>query len=40
MTQPFIDADMIVRFLTGDEPAKQVAARPPFDDDAVVVTVS
>ena len=40
MTQPFIDADMIVRFLTGDEPAKQVVARRPFDDDAVAVTVS
>src|SRR5687767_10097055 len=31
MSVPFVDADVIVRLLTGDDPAKQVAARAFFD---------
>ena len=31
MTQSFIDADVIVRFLTGDDPTKQAASRRLFD---------
>ncbi len=31
MTQPFIDTDVIIRFLTGDDPEKQAAASSLFD---------
>jgi predicted nucleic acid-binding protein len=31
MTQPFIDTDIIIRFLTGDDPAKQAAATTLFE---------
>jgi predicted nucleic acid-binding protein len=31
MTQPFIDTDVIIRFLTGDDPEKQSAASSLFD---------
>ena len=31
MTQPFIDTDVIIRFLTGDEPKKQAAATALFE---------
>ncbi len=31
MTQSFIDADVIIRFLTGDDSTKQAAARRLFD---------
>lgn len=31
MTQPFIDTDVIIRFLTGDDPEKQVAAAALFE---------
>jgi predicted nucleic acid-binding protein len=32
LTYPLLDTDIIVRFLTGDDPAKQRAARALFDD--------
>ena len=31
MTQPFIDTDVIIRFLTGDDPDKQAAATALFE---------
>ena len=31
MTQPFIDTDVIIRFLTGDDPKKQAAATRLFE---------
>ena len=31
MTTPFIDTDVIIRFLTGDDPKKQVAATALFE---------
>ena len=31
MTQPFIDTDVIIRFLTGDDPEKQAAATRLFE---------
>jgi predicted nucleic acid-binding protein len=31
MTQPFIDTDVIIRFLTGDDPEKQAAASALFE---------
>ena len=31
MTQPFIDTDVIIRFLTGDDPEKQAAATALFE---------
>ena len=31
MTIPFIDTDVIIRFLTGDDPAKQAAATALFE---------
>ena len=31
MTQPFIDTDVIIRFLTGDDPDKQAAASSLFE---------
>ncbi|SRR6266567_2622077 len=31
MTQPFIDTDVIIRFLTGDDPGKQAAATALFE---------
>jgi predicted nucleic-acid-binding protein len=31
MTQPFIDTDVIIRFLTGDDQAKQAAASALFE---------
>jgi predicted nucleic acid-binding protein len=31
MTQPFIDTDVIIRFLTGDDPEKQAAATTLFE---------
>lgn len=31
MTQPFIDTDVIIRFFTGDDPAKQAAATALFE---------
>jgi len=31
MTMPFIDTDVIIRFLTGDDPAKQAAASALFE---------
>lgn len=31
MTQPFIDTDVIIRFLTGDDPKKQTAAAALFE---------
>jgi predicted nucleic acid-binding protein len=31
MTQPFIDTDVIIRFLTGDDLKKQAAATAPFE---------
>ena len=31
MTQPFIDTDVIIRFLTGDDPVKQAAATALFE---------
>jgi uncharacterized protein len=31
MTQPFIDTDVIIRFLTGDDPDKQAAATVLFE---------
>ena len=31
MTQPFIDTDVIIRFLTGDDPVKQAAASALFE---------
>ncbi len=31
MTQPFIDTDVIIRFLTGDDPEKQAAATSLFE---------
>ncbi len=31
MTQPFIDTDVIIRFLTGDDPEKQAAASSLFE---------
>lgn len=31
MTQPFIDTDVIIRFLTGDDPKKQAAATALFE---------
>src|SRR2546425_1878469 len=31
MTQPFLDTDVIIRFLTGDDPEKQAAATALFE---------
>ena len=31
MTQPFIDTDVIIRFLTGDDPEKQAASSALFE---------
>src|SRR5215467_16329472 len=31
MTQPFIDTDVLIRFLTGDDPDKQEAATALFE---------
>jgi predicted nucleic acid-binding protein len=31
VTQPFIDTDVIIRFLTGDDPGKQAAATALFE---------
>jgi uncharacterized protein len=31
VTQPFIDTDVIIRFLTGDDPEKQAAATALFE---------
>lgn len=31
MTQPFIDTDVIIRFLTGDDPEKQASATALFE---------
>jgi predicted nucleic acid-binding protein len=31
MTQPFIDTDVIIRFLTGDDPERQAAATSLFE---------
>jgi len=31
VTQPFIDTDVIIRFLTGDDPGKQAAATVLFE---------
>ena len=31
MTQPFIDTDVIIRFLTGDDPEKQATATRLFE---------
>ncbi len=31
MTQPFIDTDVIIRFLTGDDPVKQAVATALFE---------
>lgn len=41
MTEPFVDTDVIVRLLSGDDPAKQAAAQRLFEDvasGALVVT--
>lgn len=31
MTQPFVDTDVIIRFLTGDDPKKQTSAAALFE---------
>src|SRR5690348_3400304 len=31
MTYPFLDTDVIIRFLTGDDPKKQIAATALFE---------
>lgn len=42
MSAPFVDADVVVRLVTGDDPGKQAAARRLFDrveaGDLVVAT--
>jgi predicted nucleic acid-binding protein len=34
VTDPFVDTDVLIRLLTGDNPVKQVAARALFDQVA------
>jgi predicted nucleic acid-binding protein len=34
VTAPFVDTDVLIRLLTGDDPVKQVAARALFDQVA------
>ena len=36
MTQPFIDTDVLIRFLTGDDPKKQAAAAILFEQIEVL----